>query len=212
MIKYTAIDQCRKKLAVYTLRAFSHLPSIDEPYILDMGCGTGVPALAVMEKYSGTIYAVDSDKPSLSRLRQEAGRLNLIHRIKIIHGSVFNLSSSNHQFDIILAEGLLNVIGFTRGIDIIKQVIKSDGYIIIHDELKDDGDKRKIFRDNNLTLLNTIDLSPRVWGEYYICLESNIHEAGNNKLFETELREIEEYKRNPENFKSIYYILKNIPE
>jgi predicted RNA methylase len=62
---YEIRDNCRKNLNKYTLRAFSLIPKIENPLILDMGCGTGVPTLALMEACNCSMYAVDVDNLSL---------------------------------------------------------------------------------------------------------------------------------------------------
>lgn len=64
-------DHCRKNLSKYTIKAFSSVPQIDKPLILDMGCGTGVPALALLENCNGHIYAVDSDQSCLLWLTEK---------------------------------------------------------------------------------------------------------------------------------------------
>jgi methylase of polypeptide subunit release factors len=38
-------DQCRKNLSRFTERALSSIPELDNPIILDIGCGTGVPTI-----------------------------------------------------------------------------------------------------------------------------------------------------------------------
>jgi methylase of polypeptide subunit release factors len=38
-------DVFRQPLIEYTIKAFNQLPPINQPNILDIGCGTGVPTL-----------------------------------------------------------------------------------------------------------------------------------------------------------------------
>ncbi|HBW35358.1 class I SAM-dependent methyltransferase [Desulfosporosinus sp. BICA1-9] len=80
-------DNCRKNLNKYTIKAFSIIPKIDNPQLLDMGCGTGVPTL-LMEVCNGKIYAVDPDNSSLFWLKEKVKKLNYSDRIRIIHASV----------------------------------------------------------------------------------------------------------------------------
>jgi SAM-dependent methyltransferase len=203
-------DECRKKLSRYTVQAYSLIPEIDNPGILDIGCGMGVSSLELIKKINGIIYAVDSDLPSIDRLRQKVSHLNLNHRIKIYNDSIFNMGIFKDKFDIVLAEGLLNIIGFEKGLYLLMWHVKKGGFLIIHDELKDDSDKRIIFNNNNLKLLDSFILDENVWwNEYYCCLEEKIKALKRDDLFKGELEEIAGYRKNPLEFRSIFYILKS---
>nr|WP_282432477.1 MULTISPECIES: class I SAM-dependent methyltransferase [Pelotomaculum] len=77
---------------------------MDQPLILDMGCGTGVPTLALLEICNGKIYAVDLDNSCLLWLKEKVNLLNYSDRIKVIHASVFDQDLFHEKFDIVLAE------------------------------------------------------------------------------------------------------------
>ncbi len=203
-------DECRKNLNKYTRKAFSMIPGIDKPIILDAGCGTGVPALALIEFCNGKIFAVDPDQSSINWFREKVTARKLNDRIIIINDSILNPSLFNFKFDIILAEGLLNVIGFEKGLQILVNYLKKERYLIIHDELKNDSQKRRYFKSNNLKLLHSFQLNEQVWlNEYFHCLKSKIELYENKNLLEIELKEVIENIQNPDNLKSIYYILKH---
>ncbi|MCU0822560.1 MAG: class I SAM-dependent methyltransferase [Spirochaetes bacterium] len=207
--KYEIIDSCRKNLTKYTLKAFTSIPEIDRPLILDAGCGTGEPTLALMENCNGYFYAVDVDKPSLDRLKNKIEALNYSDRIKIINASIFDLKNFNKKFDIVLAEGLLNVAGFERGLSFLINLVKINGYLIIHDEFNNDSDKKLSFRKNNLMLLESYTLDENIWwNEYYSCLQNKINVINDDAIFKNEIKEINDIKSAPEKFRSIYYILK----
>ncbi|MFH0975136.1 MAG: class I SAM-dependent methyltransferase [Spirochaetota bacterium] len=206
--KYKIMDECRENLLKYTFKAFSLIPKPDNPIILDIGCGTGVPTLALAENFNGIIYAVDSDKSSLTWLQKKIDESKYSDRIKIIHASINENYLFNINFDIILAEGFLNVIGFEKGLPVLVKHIKSKGYIIIHDEIKDDARKKDIFKKYNLNLIGSFRLDKNEWwDDYYRCMEAGIKSLNDDSLFKNEISEIKEYKKNPESFKSIYYIL-----
>ena len=143
-IFYEIKDNCRKNLVKYTIQAFSCIPHIEKPMILDMGCGTGVPALAVADICNGTIYAVDSDNSCLLWLRQKLAAFNNPDRIHVIHASVFDAVQFDNQFDVVLAEGLLNMVGFEAGLPVLIKFLKHRGFLIIHDEFYDDEAKKNI--------------------------------------------------------------------
>jgi len=208
-------DTCRKGLIKYLLKALSIIPHLERPLILDIGCGTGVPTIALADVYTGNIYAVDSDEKSLSRLKQKIDSLNLADRITVIHSSVFNLKFTDVKFDIVLAEGLLNVIGFENGVQTVNRHIKDDGYFIIHDEAGNYNEKLKIIEGYRYKLLDSFKLNEDVWwNDYYSLLERKITSFSDKKicdLFKREVDEIEMYKKNPARFRSMYYILKKQP-
>lgn len=205
---YELRDNCRNGLSKYTIKAFSYIPKIDSPLILDMGCGSGLSSLALIEICNCNIYAVDSDDSCLIRFKKKVNELNYTDKIKIINSSVFDTNIFNNKFDIVLAEGLLNVIGFEKGLPILINHLKQNGYLLIHDELDKDIEKRKIFSNYNLTLMQSFILDENIWwNDYYYHLEYAISKENNNLLFEKDLCEIWEFKKNPQKFKSIYYIL-----
>jgi cyclopropane fatty-acyl-phospholipid synthase-like methyltransferase len=206
--KYEILDDCRKNLLKYTIKAFSLILKIDNPVILDIGCGTGVPTLALAENFNGIIYAVDSDKSSLNRLQEKVNKLKYNDRIKIIYAVINENYLFNINFDIILAEGFLNVIGFEKGFPILVKHIKSKGYLIIHDELKNEAQKKEIFKNYNLKLIDSFRLNENAWwDDYYSCLETKIKAINEDSLFHNEISEINDYKKAPDVFQSIYYIL-----
>ncbi len=205
---YEIRDRCRRNLNKYTVEAFSLIPPIDKPLILDMGCGTGVPALALTKISNGRIYAVDSDDSCLLWLEEKVKALNCADRIKVIHASAFDENLFDEKFDIILAEGLLNVIGFETGLPVLIKHLKDIGYLIIHDEFKSAREKRALFKKYNLEMLSSFVLDENVWRDaYYRCLEKLISK-GDDGLFEKERYEIMEFKKNPEILRSRYYVLK----
>ena len=210
MIDFNIKDRFRRNLIQYTLKAFSTIPKIDHPLILDLGCGTGESTLALLEVCDGYAYAVDSDEKSLACFKEKAGLLNLSNRIKIVHDSALNTDLLDVRFDLIIAEGILNVIGFEKGLEIIMKLLKNHGYVIIHDELRDDEEKRISFERNDLKELAIFELDETIWwNDYYACLEKSIKSIDDSTPFQNEIHEINEYKNNPEKFRSVFYVLKN---
>lgn len=202
-------DRCRKKLIRYTLRAFSLIRVPAEPLILDIGCGSGVPTLALMDVCLGRFIAVDPDAACLERLRQKARALNHGDRLELIQASMFALPPFRKKFDIVLAEGSLHIAGFEAGMAVVNALLKCGGHALIHEPLDGDRKRRLLFKKTGLCLLASFVLSETVWWEeYFSCLERAIRAQGSEAGFSEELREIAEFKRMPARNRSAYYILK----
>mgnify|MGYP006277917927 CR=1 FL=1 len=203
-------DHCRAKLSQYTLGAFDAIALPANPLILDVGCGTGVTTLLLAEKANATFYAVEPDKALLARFQEKIQEKGWEDRFKLIEGAAFDLEKLNHKFDLVLAEGLLNIIGFEKGLPLLAAQLNENGYLIIHDELKDDLHKKKIFRDRKLDLIYEQKLDEKVWwNDYYICLEKGIEEMKLHDFMQSDLNEIRQYRKEPELFQSVIYVLKN---
>jgi len=205
-------DRCRQNLIGYLKKAISFLPELYHPLILDMGCGTGVPAIALAEHTGGTIYAVDNNEQVIEHLKKKIESLGLAERIVVYQHSVFQMAFPEDHFDLVIAEGLLNVIGFKPGIALAGNFLKDGGYFIIHDEYRDQKRKLNMLQKNGYTLIGSVVLDEQVWwNEYYQCLEFQLQNFDNEiviKRFGDEFREIAQYKQQPGLFRSAYYILK----
>jgi len=205
-------DKCRKGLLPYLEKAFSNIQVKENPEILDIGCGTGVPTLWIVENYGGRVSADDIDREALDWLENKIFNNNLGTRITTLNKSFFDLEFMSDSFDIILSEGLLNVVGFEQGFQKVIGMLKNNGYFIIHDEYKDHEKKCDFIRKYRCKLVETIYLDEKIWwNDYYKELELEINASGNPQvrdLFQSELKEINCYKSNPSSFKSIYYVVK----
>jgi ubiquinone/menaquinone biosynthesis C-methylase UbiE len=207
-------DICRNKLTRYLIRAVSAIPRKQKYTILDLGCGSGVPTIVLSQHFDSIIYAVDIDERALNHLKGKIAKLNLKDRILIFQQSVFEIDFADKYFDIVLAEGLLNIIGFEKGLQLVNPLIKDQGYFVIHDEVKDYDEKIEIIKRYGLSLIHSFILDEHIWwNDYYRCLEEYFQSL-NDKIvltqFDNENKEIEKYRNQPALFKSVYYLLKKI--
>ena len=204
-------DNCRKGLLKYLTKAISIIPIIENPRILDVGCGSGVPTLMIAEKFNGKITAVDTDTKSIDIFREKVKGLNLSNRVILSNSSFFDIKVKNNQYDLILAEGLLNVVGFQKGFLRMIKLLKRDGFIIIHDEFQNQNEKIEFIENNDCKILDSFVLDEQIWwNDYFKCLEKKINSSSNKeflRLFKSDLREIKMFKKNPSKYISAYYII-----
>ena len=209
---YQIKDKCRAGLLKYMAEALSLLPKNSNPEVLDIGCGTGVPTIWFTENYGGIVTAIDAEKSALDWLNEKVIDKKLENKITTINISFFDLKAELFYFDIILAEGFLNIIGFEPGFVRLVEMLKRGGYFVIHDEYKDHEKKCDFIRKNHCDLVGTVFLDKSVWwNDYYKQLEEGIESLDviqKKDLFKAELNEIELYKKDPSSFRSIYYVVR----
>ncbi len=207
-------DNCRKSLLKYLLKAISIIPVIESPLILDIGCGSGVPTLTLAEIYNGRIIAIDVDTKSTDRLKEKVKELNLSNRITVVNRSLFDIEFNETQFDLILAEGFLNTVGFQKGFFKLLKLLKRNRFFIIHDELRNQNRKIEFVESNNCKVLDTFKLDEQVWwNNYYKCLEKEISSQKNQdllKFLNPDLREIKLFKKDSSQFNSAYYVIEKL--
>lgn len=208
---YSIKDRCRAGLLKYLDQAFKIAPDYSDPKILDIGCGTGVPSLWLAGHLSGSITCIDSDARALGFLQHKISTAAKIISIETRNLSFDDLPEGVESYDILLAEGFLNVVGFRAGFVKCAGLLKPGGCFVIHDEYRDHNDKVAFIAENRCTLAGTIYLDETIWwNDYYHQLETEITKQENlplRGLFDSEIAEISQYRENPALFRSIYYIV-----
>jgi ubiquinone/menaquinone biosynthesis C-methylase UbiE len=202
-------DRCRSGLIPYTLRAFSLISLPADPLILDIGCGSGVPTLALMNACAGRFVAVDPDPSCLERLRKKVRALPGGERVALIQASVLALPEFPAGFDLVVAEGSLHLVGFEAGMAVIVRLLKPGGHALVHEPLAGDRERRAFLDQAGMILLDACVLDDAVWWRaYFAPLERAIGESGDAAAFAEERREIAAFKNRPWESRSIYYVLK----
>lgn len=170
-------DHIRENLNKYTQKAFKKLPKLDNPHILDVGCGTGVPTLKLAELSKGHITGLDNDETSLEMLRRKIEARGLEDRVKVIDDSIFTMDFPLESFDIIWAEGSVFVMGFENSIKKWRRFLKPEGFMVIHDDNEEKNKKIEMVEKNGYRLIDEFELSHKIWWEdYYAPLQRLIKE------------------------------------
>jgi SAM-dependent methyltransferase len=127
----------------------------------------------------------------------------------------------DESFDIIWCEGAIAPIGFERALKEWRQLLKGNGFMVLHDDLNSKEKKLKLIRECGYDLIEYFQLPEDAWWlQYYEPLDIKINglleKHGNDpgilKQIERFQEEIEMYKKNPSAFRSIFYIIQKINE
>lgn len=209
----------RKNFNKYTKKAFQMLPKMDKPKILDIGCGSGIPTIELARLSNGEIIGIDIDQSLLNELDKKIEEMGFSKRITTINCSLFDINFPDESFDIIWAEGSIAIIGFEKGLKEWKRLLKSKGFLVLHDDNKSISNKLKLISRSGYKLINHFLLPENTWWlEYYSLLETRINELcikyknelDVNKIFKKYQNEIDMVKKNPKEFGSIFYIMQKL--
>ena len=209
-------DELRKHLLKFTRKAFQMLPKLDNPRILDVGCGSGVPTMELARLSNGTIVGFDIDQSLLDLFIKKIIKLGISDRIRVIKCSIYDMEFPDESFDIIWAEGSISVIGFKKGLQEWKRFLKSNGYIVVHDEKGDIEEKLEQISSCGYELLDYFILNEDIWwAEYFAPLEKLISETRTKYTDEPKVleqlhnaqREIDMFKKNPKLNSSGFFIM-----
>ncbi len=212
-------DVVRRRLLKYTRKAFRMLPKLDKPRILDIGCGSGVPTMELARLGQGEVIGIDIDQPALDKLTRKISEAGFSNQVQAVNCSILDMSFPDESFDIIWSEGSIFVIGFERGIWEWKHLLKTNGFMVIHDEKGNIEEKLEQISKCGYMLLGYFVLSQDTWrAEYFAPLEElvaksqTIHTDDPQALEELNQaqRELEMFRNNPERNNSVYFVIQKL--
>jgi SAM-dependent methyltransferase len=115
-----------------TIKALSFLDNLNKiSRVVDLGCGTGGQTLVLAQNINGNIIGVDRCPDFIDVFNNNAKKLSLQERVKGIVGSIESLSFQKEEFDLIWSEGVIDSIGFEKGLNYWNGFLKKDGYIAV---------------------------------------------------------------------------------
>jgi SAM-dependent methyltransferase len=211
-------DRVRARLCKYTKKAFKLLPGLDSPYILDVGCGSGVTTMELLKLCDGQILALDIDEHALYRLDAKIQKAGLSHRMRTLKCSMLDMDFPEGSFDIIWSEGSIYVIGFENGLNNWARFLKPNRFIVVHDETGNLDEKLTKISSCGYDLIDYFSLDQKLWwNEYCIPLQKLIDEmrpryAGNSRalaLLDENQMEIDMFSVHPELYHSTFFIMRN---
>ena len=218
ILKELDVDGLRSVFLKYTREAFESIPKIDRPYILDIGCGTGMPTLELARLSNGKIAGIDIDQGALEKLNLKIQQEGLSDRVKVYNCSIYDTSFENEMFDIIWEEGVIHILDLKKDLIECNRVLKLNGFMVTGEATNWANRKLKHFPRFGFKLIKQIPWERGCWWtEYYSPLEEkiNILRKKYDILDDVEevkrhLTEIEIVKKDPSGFDCVTYIMKKI--
>jgi ubiquinone/menaquinone biosynthesis C-methylase UbiE len=181
----------------FTRNAFRVLPPVEDPSILDIGCGSGVQTIELANLCNGHITAIDIDVGALEALRKKVEDQGFSNRIDAIELSMLELNRLGKNFDIIWAEGSIFVVGFETGIRDWKVLLVDNGCLVVHDEDTDISTKLKVIERHKYKIIRQFKIShDEWWKRYYEPLVNFLEQESLDSVNEESLRtEIDRFKK-----------------
>ncbi|MHA2281794.1 MAG: methyltransferase domain-containing protein [Promethearchaeota archaeon] len=208
ILKELNVDGLRSVFLKYTKEAFESIPEMDNPRILDIGCGTGIPTLEIAKLSNGEITGIDIDQGVLDQLNLTIKQQGLSDRINVYNRSIYDTQFEDETFDLILEEGTLHILDLKRALTECNRVLKLNGFMVTGETTNWTKRKLKHFPRFGFKFINEIPWeNGSWWKEYYSPLEERIINLRKkyehiDKIEEIQhhLTEIEMVKKDPTSF------------
>jgi ubiquinone/menaquinone biosynthesis C-methylase UbiE len=219
MVVLEEIEQVRAGFLKYTRKAFLKLPQLENPRILDIGCGSGVPTIELAKLSGGEVTGIDIDQSCIDEFNRKIKEENLGNRVKALNLSLSEMKFPDETFDVIWSEGVVGNIGFETSLKDWRRLLKQDGYLVIHYQVSRVADVLSRIPQLGYSLVDTLLLPVDAWwAEFYEPIEEKmdtlLHKYRNNtdalKLLNQCKTEMNMVKKNPSNFSCAFYIMKKV--
>ncbi|GAA6623432.1 class I SAM-dependent methyltransferase [Scytonema sp. NUACC26] len=221
-----------------TRKMFSLLTNLSpNPSILDIGCGTGMQTLELAKLTDGNIIAVDNHQPYLEQLKSQVLIKGLTEKVVTVNASMLSLEFEEKSFDVIWSEGAIYIIGFEKGLQTWRPLLKAKGYLVVSEIswLKSNPPTEVLqYWQANYPYIQTIESNIRIvedvgyrkvghfvlpksgwWESYYTPLEERIRslrekykdDEAMNKELDNSLLEIEFYRKYSDWYGYVFYLM-----
>jgi len=223
------------------VKALSFIDDLNEiSHAADLGCGTGGQTMVLAQNIAGNITGVDICPDFIDVFNNNAEKLNLGERVNGIVGSIVDLSFQKEEFDLIWSEGVIDSIGFEKGLTYWNAFLKKNGFIVVTcpswltDERPDEiekfwreavgglgtiADNISIMRKAGYKFISSFALPEECWTDNYFIPRETAEKAllmkyAGNKIVEDyvedEKYEVELYSKYNRYYGYIFYIGKKI--
>ena len=200
-----ALPRCGPGDNKHTRQAFNAITKLPKkPFILDIGCGSGMQTLELARISDGKIIALDNYQGFLDILAKRAESEGLEERIILKNMSMLEMDFNQGTFDIIWSEGALYFMGFQKGLKRSHQLLKSNGYLAVtelvylssnppppvtkyleneYPDIKDVKSNLDLIQSEGFRMISNFTLPESAWlDNYYIPMEKELPRL--NKKYE----------------------------
>jgi len=189
------LDDFRKMFLKYTRMAYELLPNIENPNILDVGCGSGIPTLELAKLSNGNIIGIDIDKYSLEKFRKKLDRSEYKHKISIKQISLLDTNYTDEIFDIIWSEGAIHIIGFKKAFQICYRLLKKQRFLVVFEAVKEVEYNLELIKSKGFELVNKVLLPDTIWiTDYFNPVKNLIQKINYKELHPDQVRELKRAK------------------
>ena len=219
MVVLEEVEQVRAGVLKYTRKAFLRLPRLENPRILDIGCGSGVPTIELAKLSGGEVTGIDIDQSCIDEFNRKIKEENLSSRVEALKLSLYEMKFPDETFDVVWSEGVVGNIGFETSLKEWRRLLKHNGYLVIHYQVSRVADVLPRIPQLGYSLAYTVMLPEDAWWtEFYKPIEEKMdilrHKYRNNadalKLLNQYKTEMNMVKKNPSSFSCAFYIMKKI--
>ena len=161
------VEELRGRFLKHTRLAYRLLPSLEQPRILDIGCGLGQQTMELARLSGGEVAGIDIDHSAVSRLQQRIDQANVGDRIKVIHVSLFDNKFDDDCFDIIWEEGVLHLLDASKSFAECRRLLKPNGYLVMHETILWFESSQKKLQDFGFKLMDEHILPKHFWWTNY---------------------------------------------
>lgn len=222
-----------------TLRALSMIPPLGPAErILDLGSGTGAQTLALAAATPATILAIDFHAPFVEELNARAARAGVGDRVVGQVADMNRLEFPPRSFDAIWSEGAIYIVGFDRGLEVCKGLLRPGGHLAISElawispdpprecrewleteypAVRDVAANREAIRRAGYDLVGDFALPPSSWwADYYEPLGRNVaafrarhaEDREAEAIAEQAEREIEMFRRHSGHYGYFFFVMR----
>ncbi|MBN1213949.1 MAG: class I SAM-dependent methyltransferase [Candidatus Lokiarchaeota archaeon] len=194
----------KRNFLKFTRKAFSLLPSMTNPKILDIGCGTGQSTIELLKLSNGSIIGIDIDKKALDNFNKKIKEQNLLKKVKVMNYNLLNIKFMKESFDIIWAEGVIHIIGFEKSFKVCYELLKNNGFFVLHESIKKLEKNKECIEKNGFKLYDYFALPEGFWWtDYYKPLEEVMKNINEKNLSKEELKKVKHLKKEIKMVKNI---------
>ncbi len=101
-----------------------------DPLVLDLGCGPGAAAALLARETGGRVVGLDLHLPFLGALRQRARESGVGRQVRAVRADMGRPPFAPGSFDLVWSEGALYSVGFGRGLEIARGLLRPGGYLV----------------------------------------------------------------------------------